>query len=272
MAKLSKLVKGGRFVAILYGKPKCGKTVLASQFPNPFFINLDPLGYASLSVVPEGADFEVVDISEEPTTDPVFVKWCGQGFVRQQAWLKTRKLTEEAVKRLGPDDTLVVDNLSRLAEYLVAHIEKKTGRRPLQVQDWNWFVMYLREFIEVVTTGGKCNVILVAHEQVHKDELDGAMERTIYMPTGMRWRAPSVVGEFWYLKAEPRGKEVRRVLQCVPDRKTPCGSRCWMPDIEEPTYEKMKPYLEKGLGRQLPPPTWTPGRKEKEGGKKNGSN
>ena len=177
--------------------------------------------------------------------------------------MKAKKIVEVLLRKLPQDATLVIDNLSRLGEYLVSYLEQQSGHKPLQIQDWNFFVMYLREFMDLISQhSAKCNVIVIAHEQVYKDELTGAIERTIFLPTSMRHRVPSVVGEFWYLKADVKGvgsarKQVR-ILQNIPDRVTACGSRSWMPDIEEPTYEKMKPYLEKALGRTLPPATWTP--------------
>ncbi len=55
-----------------------------------------------------------------------------------------------------------------------------------------------------------------------------------------------------------RNREVKRVIQAVPDPSNATGSRCLIPNIENPTYAKMKPYIEAYLGKKLGEPTWTP--------------
>ena len=78
----------------------------------------------------------------------------------------------------------------------------------------------------------------------------------------MRQRIPSVVSDFLNMKIAVTGpankRVVTRVLQSTPDLLTATGSRALIPDIKNPTYEQIKPYLETALGRELPEPTWTP--------------
>jgi hypothetical protein len=38
----------------------------------------------------------------------------------------------------------------------------------------------------------------------------------------------------------------------------PVGTRSAIPNLDNPTFEKMKPYLEGYVGRELGAPTWTP--------------
>ena len=188
---------------------------------------------------------------------------CGEGFAKQHPWVRIRKLTEVLLETLPQDATLIIDSVTRLAEHLVHFVEKTVNRRPLQIQDWNTFTMYLSEYRDLLRDPiAKCNVILIGHEDVVKDEVSGAIEKVLYLPTRQRYRLPAIADEYWLLRAEPKvvgGKRVScRILQVVPDRITPCGSSQWMENIEDPTYAKLKPYLERGLGRELPPPTWTP--------------
>jgi hypothetical protein len=44
----------------------------------------------------------------------------------------------------------------------------------------------------------------------------------------------------------------------VPDPSNPVGTRSAIPNLDNPTFEKMKPYLEGYVGRELGAPTWTP--------------
>jgi hypothetical protein len=264
--KLSDMGGSNRLVILLYGKPLVGKTVLASQFPSPTFIELDGkmASVTSSRNVDSGSfDFDSFFIDESETTDPDFIELCGKGFAKQSAWIKTQKLTEVLLEKLPQDSTLVIDSITRLSERLVSFVEKLTNHKPLQRQDWNAFTMHLSDYRDLLrSTTAKCNVVVIGHEDVIKDETTGAIERILYLPTRQRHRLPAIADEYWLLRAEPRVKDgkmtSRRMLQVIPDAVTPCGSSQWMPNIPDPTYEKLKPYLEKGIGRKLPDPTWTP--------------
>jgi len=238
-------IKNTKFVAILYGKPKPGKTVLASQFPSPWFVDLEK-GLMSVIAMKRTRnldfDFDVTQIDDKPTEDPDFIKLCGKAFVRQDPWLKLNKLTQSLIRHLPKDATLVVDSLTKAGEFLLDHIKSLTGRKQLQIQDWGTFKDEMMAWYQNLFLG-KCNVIVIAHEQVIKDELTGAIERTLLLPGQSASRLPSVCDEFWYLVKDIRGKNVKRVLKCDGDRITSAGSRSWITDMEDPTYAKIKPFL-----------------------------
>ncbi len=255
---------------IFWGPPLSGKTVLASQFPKPFFIALDPHVLTSVRALKKKYDLDfnvrMVHLTDDPTDDPDYIERCGKAFARLSGWDKVKKLTNTLLnsqKQLGPDETLVIDNLSRIGELLLRHIKKETGRTKLQIQDWGTFVEEILEFIEYFSsTSRKCNAIIIGHEEYHKDELNQELYRLLLMPTKMRHRIPSLATDFFYMKSEPSGppnkRKVIRKLRSVPDEKTSIGSRILVPDIEYPSYAKLKPYIESAIGRELPEPNWTP--------------
>jgi len=265
MAKLSEM-KFKRYVAVLWGPPKVGKTVLASQFPQPFFIDLDD-GLKSVKSLRAkyslDFDFDVIQIDEGPTEDEDFVQICGKAFAKQSAWLKVKKLVESLALRMPQDSTLILDNTSRASEFLLDYIRQKVGREQLQIQDWG---VFLNEMLSLILTlkskGAKCNVIIIGHEYTTKDEVTGEFVRQLLVPGQSKDRIPSMVNEYLRLETRVSGTrnkpKVTRVLRSVPDPRTATGSQALLPDIENPTYEKMKPYLEASLGRELPEPTWTP--------------
>jgi hypothetical protein len=82
------------------------------------------------------------------------------------------------------------------------------------------------------------------------------------IPTRVKERIPSKCSDYLYMTTEVTGgkqsRKVCRLIQAVPDPSNPTGSRCLIPNIENPTYAKMKPYIEAYLGRKLGEPTWTP--------------
>jgi len=264
--KLSELGQVSRLVILLYGQPLAGKTVLASQFPHPVFIELDEKLTSVLTARARGKekfDFDTFSIDEDETTDEDFIKLCGKAFARQSAWIKTQKLTERLLETLPQDATLIIDSITRLAEHLIRFIEKTTNHKPIQLQDWNAFTMHIADYRDLLrSTKAKCNVIIIGHEDTIENKLTGAIEKTLYLPTKQRYRLPGVADEYWLLKANSKLKGNKRVnsrtLQIVPDRTSPSGSSSWMDNLDEPTYAKIRPYLENGLGRKLPEPTWTP--------------
>ena len=259
--RLSEMVST-RFVAMLWGPPKVGKTVLASQFPNPHFIDLDK-GITSVLAMTRvrnlEVDFPVYQIDDGPCEDPDVVKLVGPTIAKRDGWTITDKLIRELLRTLPFDSTLIIDNITRLGEYLVSNLKRSYNRQQLQIQDWGEFVSRITFLMDAIHSAAyKPNVIIIAHEQLIKDELSGRIERVILLPTSQKHRVPTVVGDLWYLTMTWRGKEAIRLLRTSVDRQTSLGSRMLIPDIEEPTYEKMRPYISRALGRELPEPTWTP--------------
>lgn len=255
-----------KFVILLWGPALSGKTVLASQFPNPYFIDLDgQLGSVRALAQKHGqdVDFPVITLDESETDDPDFLALVDKRFAKMSAWTKTKKLVEKLSQKLEPDQTLVFDNLSRANEYLLNHIKHQTGRSALQIQDWGTFVDEMSILVDYLHSRyTKCNTILIGHESSKKDEMTGELFKSLLMPTSFSDRVPSKASDFLYMNVTvtgPKNKRViKRQLQSVPDPKNPLGSRSMIPNLISPTYEKMRPYLESYIGRKLGEPTWTP--------------
>lgn len=253
-----------RLILLFWGKPKVGKTILASQFPNLTFVDLDDsLGSVRAMKKQQGGDFDfrVFDIKESETTDPEFLKLTGNAFGKQSQWMKTVTLLGKLSRTMGQDETLVIDNISRIGEAILNYIKQTVKREQLQIQDWMTFVNQVQMMLDHLKRC-ECNVILIGHEEYQKDEGTGELEKLILMPTKMRYRVPSVVTDYLYMKTDVQGaknnRKVIRKLQSMPDQMTATGSRSLIPDIDNPTFEKLKPFIESALGRELPPATWTP--------------
>jgi hypothetical protein len=262
MATLTSL-KNHRYFVVLMGKSFAGKSVLASQFPKPCFIDLD-FNLSSITAIRSrmklNFDFDVIQINEEETTDEDFIKLCGKGFTKVSGWNKVKKLSAVLSKKMPQDSTLIIDGLSRMGEMLRNHIMRITGKE-MRIQDWGTFADEMCEFCDDLNSPYAVpNVILIAHEDIVKDELTGAIERVLLVAGKSSARIPSLCSEFWRIahEAKPGGAKSKRILQVDADRITSTGSRSWLPTTVNPTYEKIKPYLEQTVGRDLPPPTWTP--------------
>lgn len=251
------------FTLLIYGWPKIGKTILASQFPNAHMLDLDDGISAVKSLAREQGKkpprIKVIQVDENPTEDPDFIELCGKPFVKANAWTKSKAVIEKWAKKLGPDDTLVVDNTSALSDYLLDSVNPSGTK--MEYSHWNTFVREIRYVIGKLQNA-RANVVIVAHEQYNKDDGTGELHRTILMPTNQKYRIPGRISDLLYMKAEVSGpakkRIVKRYIESTPDYLTPAGSRALIPDIEDPTFEKIRPYLEATLGRSLPESTWTP--------------
>lgn len=263
MGKLSEHISD-KSVMLFWGPPKVGKTVLASQFPQPFFVDLDD-GISSVKAMRAALgltfDFDVVSIDSNPTEDEDYIKLCGKAFASQSAWTKTKKLINVLSRKLPPSATLVIDNLSRINEYIIGEIQDRANRRQLQIQDWGVFVDEVGLMLTDIKKC-KCNVIIIAHEEYQKDALTEELHKYILISTRARYRIPSAVTDYLYMKNDISGpntkRVINRVLQSMPDPVTNTGSRALIPNIVNPTYKKLRPFLKSALNRDPGEPTWTP--------------
>lgn len=264
MGDLSSVQSSGP-VILLIGPPLVGKSVLSSQFPKPTFISMDGNMSSILSMrAQHRLDFNmrVFSIDEAETTDPEFLELCPK-FQKMSAWDKVKKLVSVISRQMKADETLVIDPLTRLCEYLVNHIEKMTNHHPIQIQDWMTFTDELLGFFDMIKSSARqCNVIIIAHDQIEKNEVTGDWTRLLLIPSRLRYRIPSIATDYLYYKVDVRGaqnsRKVKRILQTAPDPMIVTGSRFLIPDIESPTYEKLRPFFSAALNRDLGEPTWTP--------------
>jgi len=257
---------------LFWGPPFSGKSVLASQFPNPHFIALDKHCLTSVRGLRAkynlSFDVTVIEIGEKETTDPDFVKLVGSDKVgKMDAWEKTLYLIEAWCRTLSANDTLVIDNLSRIGEDLSRSITKKTSKVKFGFDEWNYFLTQMQKMIECVNHDErKCNVIMIGHERPNEDELTKEVRRYLLLPGQTKHRIPSTITDYLYMHTTLKvigGKRVPvRMLKSMPTHDAQTGSRTLIPDIEFPTYAKIKPFLDAALGRELPAPNWTPKKDE----------
>jgi hypothetical protein len=265
MGKMTE-AKNAKTVFFIWGRGKVGKTVLASQFPGCVFICVGDDGLGSVRSMRAALhldfDFDSFILDETKTIDEDFVKLCGAQIAASTCWAKVKRLVFMLTKGMPQDSFLILDHYSNMSDALITHICHKTGH-DMQIQDWGTFVDEMAEligYLKLNTT--KCNSVILFHDDLMKDEVSGSIMRTLLSPTKLRNTLPTVPDEYLYMKAISRGatnvRYTERILQSVMDESTNTGSRSLMPDIINPTYAKIKPYLEAFLGRELPPPTWTP--------------
>jgi hypothetical protein len=255
-----------KIILALWGRGKVGKTVFASQFPNNHYIGIKEDGLGSVRSMRAkynlSFDFPVYLIDDNPTTDPDLIAIIGEAFARLSGWQKINKLATVLCSKLGPDDFITLDHLTNLSDLRIESLEKANNRK-MQIQDWGSFVADMGDFLQLFKQNTtKCSTLILAHDDMLKDDVSGEIIRSVMMPTRMKNSFPSFPTEYLYMKNTITGatnvRRVNRLLQSIADQNVNAGSYAMIPDILDPTYEKVRPYLEASLGRKLPDACWTP--------------
>jgi hypothetical protein len=253
-------------IIAIWGPGKVGKTVFASQFPNNHYVCVKEDGLGSVSSMRKkyqlSFDIPLYLIHSNKTTDPDVLKLIGEKFASLDSWNKLNKLITAFVPILTENDWITLDHWTYICDSLTDMIEKKVGHT-MQLQDWNTFTQEMKAFLDILKQPMmKASTLILAHDELFKDDLSGEITRSILMPTKMRSSFPSYPTEYLRMKYMVTGainvRKVNRTLQCIADQSTNTGSYSMMPDITSPTYEKVRPYLEASLNRTLPPALWTP--------------
>lgn len=146
---------------LLIGPPQTGKTTLAMQFPNPWFGNTDKkLLYAVKKFPGKKFFYDYIE-------GPVEGQW--------------NQLTE-AVKAAAASpevETIVIDHLTDVQRMLQDHIlalspsrTSVCGVKVMELQQWGVFATLMSRFLLFLKSTGKY-VVLIAHETVDRDEMNG---------------------------------------------------------------------------------------------------
>ncbi|HBR21592.1 MAG TPA: hypothetical protein DD713_03345, partial [Nitrospiraceae bacterium] len=253
-------------IIALWGQGKVGKTVFASQFPNNRYICVREDGLGSVRSMKKAYnlnfDIPVYMIHNNPTEDPDLIALIGPAFAKQSAWDKLVKLCTVFASKLTENDFITLDHWTYICDALIEHICKKTNHE-MQLQDWNTFTGEMKDFLDILKQPMmKASSIILAHDELFKSNLTGEITRSILMPTKMKNSFPSYPTEYLCMKTVVTGamnvRKVNRRLQSLADQSANTGSYAMIPDIDRPTYEKVRPYLEASLNRKLPEPLWTP--------------
>lgn len=207
----------GRQHILLQGLPGSGKTTLALQFPKPFLIDVDNnLAGAIQGEALKGKDFKWDTPLEDaegkeldPTKDPVKYE---QRF---------REIFDEALN--DPDvETVILDSATAVTELFVRSICKKHNKAMMEIQLWQVFIKYWIDMVTIAKSKGK-RIILIAHEEMVKDDMDGGLKRMLLMPSKARATIPGMFPDVWecYVDSQTTGGRVtsNHKIRCKADNR-----------------------------------------------------
>lgn len=176
-----------RFIrVVLQGPPGSGKTVLATQFPKPYFIDLDvnlggPIRFCKEHKLPLPVGYDTIDRDETGRIVPI-----------PERYARLDKLLLAA--QSNPDiETIVIDSATNLADVLIAETLRKQNKPAMSKQEWGFFFSYGKALMATLTQMRK-HIVLTAHEKVNKKE-DGS----IAYPVKLAWpgQLGQIIGAFF---------------------------------------------------------------------------
>jgi hypothetical protein len=240
------------------GESGTGKSIFASSFPTPGFIF--DFGDEIVSYRGKDFDYEQYDLSA-------------------QGWGKFERDLVEVKKRVdqGKYQTVIVDNISAMTDVCMERaLQLDPKRSPTGGPLWgvhysmvkNLMEGRLRQLINL-----QCNLVMIAHLEVIKDE-EGAVVGVEPSMTGkLSADIPGYFSEVYYHTTRREGGDTKWLIQTVPigrnhGRSRLSGKERLLPDFVENDYAEVMAYLTGRKKKSTTTPTTQPQTKEKDNAKK----
>jgi ABC-type dipeptide/oligopeptide/nickel transport system ATPase component len=230
--KLTELQSNDYVKLLLLGESGAGKTVLATSFPTPIKV------YDFDQKISSAAKFYAKDTDRLSSID---VEQYGKLPIKERMQKFLASVREiENLQHAGkplPFKTLVIDSLTTLTNAILEDYKKVSQlgiKRALAdvnaMQDYQLLQIHLTQLITGILSLD-CNVVVIGHTQLEKDETTGMMRNTILMPGQLAFKLPIFFEEVYLAKINAKGE---RVLQTQSDSKTSLRSQRQLP-VEIPS-------------------------------------
>lgn len=188
------------FALMLIGTPKSGKTCFAMSFPRPYILDCDnnlggALRYHKYAEHP----FDYFFDNPQEDVDEVGKRWA--------YCMNALKAACES-----PDvDSIIVDGLSLLAEYLIAKISPHSklvvaGEQVMSIESWQPFKNLMSQLIMRCKASGKY-FIMTCHEQAMTDDKGAVVAYRPLIQSALRDNICGLFSDVWRCEASagPKG-------------------------------------------------------------------
>ena len=204
----------------IFGPSKVGKTSLLSTARKPVYIfQFDP-GGSRVEALRQGIEegWIIVDSrfqEDSPTAPTMWPKFTVD--------VKT-KIRDNFFDFVG---TVAVDSLTTMNKIAMNHVllqAKRPGTHPYQ-QDWPIQMAYVYNLLTVLLQAN-CDTIVIAHDDLQKDELTGAITYEPLVSGKHRRQLPILFDELLVMGVKKAGKDIERYILTQPmQRYKAVGSR-----------------------------------------------
>lgn len=239
MQPISSAVSDSHLRLLLQGDPKSGKSTMAAQFPNAYFIDVDlnlggPLRRMKELGMKLPVGFDVLDKDEK-----------GQTIEMPQRYQRFTKLMGEA--SMNPDiSTIVIDSATTFIDVLSAETRRLQPAIKDERQFFGFFFNYGKAFMDLLKKARK-HIILICHEKLEKNP-DG----TVLLPYRIAWPGqlgtilPAFFTDVWRCEVvEIPGvvKTYRWLVKTTPNYQYKLGNSLGLPNEFEFKWEIIEAKL-----------------------------
>lgn len=176
---------------LLVGEPKTGKTRTIFSFPKPGILDCDMNLNSAVRVI-GNKPF----IFSQPAFDD-----NDKEVAPEDRWIRAVSETKKLIAETEVQ-TVVIDGLGILCEWLMAHVVKenkrlgtnKTGK--MELRDYGDVGRMLRDYIAMLRVGGKY-VVVTSHQVADKDELTGAIRYALAIPGASKETLGGLFTDVW---------------------------------------------------------------------------
>lgn len=247
-----------QFGLLLIGPSGTGKSTLAMSFPDPYFIDCDRNLRSAITRHP-GKTFWY----DAPELDE-----AGKRLPEHEVWSNIRRLMEKNMSDARVK-TGVVDGLTRINDWLMAHVMKQgSDMEPrgikvggLQMMTTSYYLPYAREltrFLLDLRSYGK-PIIVTAHVRSGENELTDAPNWQPFLVGGLRNTLPHLFTDYWMTDTEqqvpgptttgttdkpgPYPTGVKYFVRTAPRPQITLKNSLGLPPVFEFTWAAFEPYL-----------------------------
>jgi DNA-binding ferritin-like protein (Dps family) len=225
---------------LLKGDSGSGKTFKAGFLPNPVFINFDQ-NLVGLKKLPQ-EQYEKVKV-----VNPYVKVGTQEEINHRQFWanfldILEKVLADESIK------TVVLDSLSTMSDGLSWQLlgTKSATAKPDGFNFWYYFRQHILLFCDEVLHASDLdkNIVLIAHDKVEKNELDGSVSRELSLDGSMKDRLSLHFSDVWecYTRVPMSGPVEYRV-RTVPGKNF--AAKCSLDLPEDFIFDKEREKLVK---------------------------
>lgn len=224
--KLSDIKTAGALKVLVQGDSGIGKTCLAASFPGP-------IKYLDFDIKVDSAAAWLRHTSQQAQLDSIDVEQFHQGLGMSPIDKLLKIINEELIPQQKEGQmkfqTLCLDSATTFSGAMLAHIvktnpgikrnETRQGPQP-GLQDYGILRREFQRLIQGLLTL-PCNIVMLAHIAVEKDEWTGQLIRHAMMDGSFARELPIYFKEVWRMYV----KDNKRMLQTQSDSMFNCRSQ-----------------------------------------------
>lgn len=184
------------FCLMIIGNAGSGKSTLSARFPKPFFLSLDKNLRGPAAVMHKENKRDILFEDTFDKDDAGLEVPPGMRFNRFAAVL-TAAIKNDNV------ETIVVDNVTLLSDLIIDDLLRQTQKKAMEIQTWGLYLGAWKLLVAKLRQCGK-NVIIIAHERVEKDEIDGTLRYYLAVPGQTADILPTLVTDVWRCEVEEK--------------------------------------------------------------------